>query len=129
MGDREPTTKAVLVPAGADLVGAQGVRISERVSTATVGSARLCGFFATLGPGERTAVHHHAEEETVVLLTAGSCDVFSGAGLSGGVHMRVGDVVFIPSGCVHQVLAGPHGFTAFEVRSGGMDRTELVDPA
>lgn len=128
MADRELVNQAVLVPPGADLVGAQGVRISERVSAATVGAGRLCGFFATLGPGERTAVHHHEDEETIVLLTAGSCDVFSGEGLTGGVRMRVGDVVFIPSGCVHQVLAGPHGFTVFEVRSGATDRTVVVGP-
>ncbi|MGW1991598.1 cupin domain-containing protein [Embleya sp. NPDC001921] len=128
MADRELVNQAVLVPPGADVVGAQGIRISERVSAATVGAGRLCGFFATLGPGERTAVHHHEDEETIVLLTAGSCDVFSGEGLTGGVRMRVGDVVFIPAGCVHQVLAGPHGFTVFEVRSGATDRTVVVGP-
>ncbi|WP_331767115.1 cupin domain-containing protein [Embleya sp. NBC_00896] len=120
--------EAVLVPAGADLVGAQGVRISERVSAATVGAGRLCGFFAELGPGEHTAVHHHDGEETIVLLTAGSCDVFSGKALTHRVHMRVGDVVFIPSGCVHRVEAGPEGFTVFEVRSGHVDRTVVLTP-
>jgi uncharacterized RmlC-like cupin family protein len=118
--------QAVLVSAGADLVGPQGIRISERVSTESVGARRMCAAFVGLGPGERTAVHHHDGEETVVLLTAGSCEVFSGDDLAGRVVMRSGDVLFIPAGCVHRVAAGAQGFTAFEVRTGGADRTVVV---
>ncbi|MFE5827700.1 cupin domain-containing protein [Streptomyces erythrochromogenes] len=110
---------------GGDYVAAQGMNVSPRISAAT-GANRLCAFYVSLEAGAETAVHHHSNEETVVLVLEGNNKVWFGDGLEEVVEVHTGDLVFIPARCPHKVLAGPQGVTALEIRSGAMETTALM---
>ncbi|RSS81162.1 cupin domain-containing protein [Streptomyces sp. WAC06614] len=128
MALREKTAARVRVVTGGndDYVGAQGMKISPRISADT-GAERLCAFYVCLEAGAETAMHHHCAEETVVLVLEGSNELWFGDRLEETVEVNTGDLVFIPAGCPHKVLAGPDGVTALEIRSGAMENTVVVE--
>ncbi|MFE5681565.1 hypothetical protein [Streptomyces erythrochromogenes] len=77
----KPTRRVAVVNRGdSDYVGAQGMKVSPRISAAT-GADRLCAFYVSLEAGAETAAHHHSNEETVVLVLEGSNKVWFGDGL------------------------------------------------
>lgn len=120
---------ARLVQEGRQWVGKQGVHMTALVCGETVSSTRLNAVWISMPPGGATAVHHHGAEETVVYLTRGSARVRSGDTLEAVAEHRAGQVLFIPGHCLHQVTAGPEGFSGLEVRSGAVDETRVVAPA
>ncbi|MFE2856714.1 cupin domain-containing protein [Streptomyces lavendulae] len=121
------TGRAVVVgAAGVDYVGHQGINISPRISAAS-GAERLCAFYVWLEPGAETVTHHHTDEETVVLVLKGSNELLSGDDLTDRLQVSSGDLVFIPAGCPHKVVAGPEGAYALEVRSGNAENSVVME--
>ncbi len=61
---------------------------------------------ATLGPGQETQRHYHAQTEEIYLLTHGSGRLE----IDGETQLvAAGDAALIPPGSWHQLVAGPDG--------------------
>ncbi|KZT26059.1 hypothetical protein NEOLEDRAFT_1132590 [Neolentinus lepideus HHB14362 ss-1] len=84
-------------------------------------SDRICGTLMKAPPHSHSAVHHHAEQDTIVYGVAGRGAIVYGPGGANRVEMAPGDWAIIPAFAEHQeVNEGDEEVVWAIVRSGGV---------
>jgi uncharacterized RmlC-like cupin family protein len=91
----------VVVRAGEDYLGKQGLRYFAGVSAETAGSRQICMHLLTIPPGGRAKAHLHDSHESEVYLVSGEIDFWFGPTLAEHRTMTAGDFVYIPAGVAH----------------------------
>ena len=71
------------------------------VSRSTVGAQKIWVGLVELGPGLRSAVHHHGECESVIYVISGSARFYAGERLEVTEEAGAGDIVWVPPHAVH----------------------------
>ncbi len=88
-GDRRPDT-----PSGAMVREAA-------VASTLVGAEKIWVGYVELGPGMRSALHHHGEAESAIYVIAGRARFYSGDDLKTVEEAASGDFVWVPPQAVH----------------------------
>jgi uncharacterized RmlC-like cupin family protein len=71
------------------------------VSRGTVGARKIWVGYVELGPGLRSAMHHHGECESVIYVISGAALFYTGEGLERREEAGAGDIVWVPPQVVH----------------------------
>jgi len=71
------------------------------ISTGLVGANKIWVGFVELGPGMRSAVHHHGEAESAIYIISGQARFLTGDQLEVSLDAEPGDFVWVPPHVVH----------------------------
>lgn len=66
--------------------------------------AALWGGLFEVGPGARTGIHHHGEQQTIAYVLSGICEVRWGAMGENSGHAKVGDFIHVPAFLPHMEI-------------------------
>jgi uncharacterized RmlC-like cupin family protein len=98
---RAAGTECVVIRAGEDYVGKQGLTYFAGASAETAGTQHICMHLLTIPPGGRANAHLHERHESVLYLVSGEIDFWFGPDLVEHRRMVAGDFVYIPPGVPH----------------------------
>ena len=71
------------------------------ISTGLVGANKIWVGFVELGPGMRSAVHHHGEAESAIYIVSGQARFLCGDQLETSYDAEPGDFVWVPPHVAH----------------------------
>ena len=71
------------------------------ISTDLVGASKIWVGFVELGPGMRSAVHHHGEAESAIYIISGQARFLCGDQLEASYDAEPGDFVWVPPHVAH----------------------------
>lgn len=95
-------SSASVVNASKSYRSLQGSVYHPGISAETVGATSLWLGIVTLGPGQRTSAHVHAQHETAFYMMSGDeVELWSGDKLQHRKICRPGDYLFIPANVLH----------------------------
>jgi uncharacterized RmlC-like cupin family protein len=77
------------------------MRREAAVSKVLVGAEKIWVGYAELGPGMRSAVHHHGEAESAIYVVSGRARFFTGARGEIVQDAGAGDFVWVPPQATH----------------------------
>jgi uncharacterized RmlC-like cupin family protein len=77
------------------------MRREAAISRVLVGAEKIWVGYAELGPGTRSAVHHHGEAESAIYVVSGRARFFTGARGEILQEAGPGDFVWVPPQAVH----------------------------
>lgn len=77
------------------------MRREAAVSRTLVGAEKIWVGYAELGPGMRSAVHHHGEAESAIYIIAGRARFFTGDRGEIVQEAAAGDFVWVPPQAIH----------------------------
>lgn len=95
------TNAAVVIRKTSTYQGKQGPIYAGGVGAQSAGSRQLWMGRVEIPPGGRTKAHIHEHHETAILVLEGSCDMYTGDGLTAHDVATTGDYVYIPANVPH----------------------------
>lgn len=81
--------------------GKQGLSYFNGVSAESVGAKGICMHLLTIPPGGRAKAHLHRHHETAIYILSGEAVTLFGERLQHHLHVRAGDLVYIPANVPH----------------------------
>jgi len=89
------------------------IELAPGAKSHIVSAERLMGSFLNFDPDLFVPVHHH-ENEQIMTVTDGACDVITGGKL---YHLEKGDVIIFPSNVEHGGYISDRGCSAIDIFS------------
>ena len=108
--DREPDQShaanpieatCLVVRAGEQFIGKQGLNYTPGISAETVGSVGIHLQLVTIPPGAKAKAHLHKNHETAIYVLSGEAGMWYGDNLQEHMINRPGDYVYIPANVPH----------------------------
>lgn len=101
-----PAAIRVVGPAAFDCGTAQTPGSERRAAiTPALGiNSAIWGGLFEVGPGSRTGIHHHGEQETVAYVVSGTCEVRWGATGEFVARAKAGDFIHVPAFLPHMEI-------------------------
>lgn len=81
--------------------GKQGLLYFAGISAESVGARGICMHVLTMPPGGRAKAHLHQAHETAIYVISGEAEMWYGDDLHHHLHVRAGDLLYIPAGMPH----------------------------
>jgi len=81
-----------------------GMAREAAVAASTVGARKLWTGYVSMGPGYRSAAHHHGPCESSIYVISGRARMRWGAKLEHVAEAGPGDFIFVPPDVVHQEI-------------------------
>ena len=91
----------VLISAGGNYQGKQGLQYFAGIPAESAGSRGLCLHTVTIAPGGRARPHLHRHHESAVYVLSGEAGMWFGEGLRRHVWLHAGDFLYIPANVPH----------------------------
>jgi len=121
------SAKCVVVKAGGEYQGKQGLIYAAGLTGETAGSRGLCLAIARLPPGARSRANLHRGVESAGYVVEGTVDTWFGLRLEHSVRAEAGDLVYIPPDLPHvAVNPSDRPATALVAHSAANDQEGIV---
>jgi uncharacterized RmlC-like cupin family protein len=85
----------IVVQAGKEFIGKQGLSYAPGISAETAGARGIHLQLVTIPPGARAKAHRHASHETAIYILSGASGVWTGRSLENHHVASAGDFVYI----------------------------------
>lgn len=125
--DSKANAKCRVIRAADAYQGKQGLSYLGGVSAESVGATGICMHLLTIPPGGRARAHLHRHHETAIYILAGEAVTLFGDRLQHHLHVRAGDLVYIPPNVPHlPVNLGPEPVASVIARTDPNEQESVV---